>query len=339
MVGNPFPNALDFAATQVTDIGQGTPVSLETSNQLGFTRDYAWTYDTLANSYRLITGADLPFAETEVGKGRGVMMLAQRPATLVLKRPVQPAADADEEPVALDGWVLRMVAEAEGARDTDNFLGVSSNADQLSGMVSPPRPDADLDLYFVRPAADGGRLATDFVPPEAESEWEILVRCARPGATVRLSWPDLTTLPDDCRPILVDEQSGRAIYLRTTTGYTYEVGEQPTDRSFTLHTASDGAGALAINTFSATAADSRGQIVYSLSAPAAVDVEVLNIAGVTVCRVAHGVQQAAGTQQLIWDGRNQSGSAAPAGTYLVRVTARSENGQRVSAIRSLQLDR
>jgi hypothetical protein len=88
--------------------------------------------------------------------------------------------------------------------DTDNFLGVCAAPDSLSGMISPPRPDADLDLYFVRPAAEGGRLATDFVAPEAAGEWEVRVACAVPGATVRLSWPDLSELPGDIRPMLVD---------------------------------------------------------------------------------------------------------------------------------------
>jgi hypothetical protein len=206
-------------------------------------------------------------------------------------------------------------------------------------MVSPPRPDVDLDLYFVSPAADGGRLATDFVAPEGVREWEVRVACAVPNTTVRLSWPDMTQLPGDVRPTLVDNETGRTIYLRTSTGYTYEVGDEATERTFTLSIAEDGAGALAINTLSAGATGGRGQIVYSLSQDAAVEVEVLNIAGVTVRRVLAGRAQQAGPQQVTWDGRNASGSNAPGGTYLVRVTARSDDGQEVSAISTLQLER
>lgn len=340
MVGNPFATRLDFAGTEVTNIGRGTPVDLATSNDLGFTRDYAWAFDTAANSYRLVTGADLPFAQRTLDRGRGLLIRAHRPATLVLHRAVAPAAtDADDERLALDGWALQLVAEAGGMADTDNFLGVASNADALSGVVSPPRPDTDLDLYFVRPSADGARLATDFVEPGADARWQIRVACEMPGSTVRLSWPDLTTLPNDVRPILVDNETGQAIYLRTSTGYNYEVGENPTERSFTLRLADDGAGSLAINTLSASASDAGAQIVFALSAPAAVDIEVLNIAGITVRRLVEGRQQAAGTQQVTWDGRNQSGSPVPAGRYIVRLTARSDSGQQTSAIRSLQIDR
>ncbi|MBD3291620.1 MAG: hypothetical protein GF393_01745, partial [Armatimonadia bacterium] len=337
-IGNPFPNAIDFSATEVTGIGQGTPVSLETSNQLGYTRDYAWAYDSRSNSYQLVAGADLPFATKMLDKGRGALFLAKRPATLLFKRQVLPAAD-EARPAEFDGWALRLIAEAQGMADTDNFVGVCSDADAVSGMISPPRPDADLDLYFVRPAADGARMATDFVAPEGDTEWEVRVACAVPNASVRLSWPDLTDLPDDVRPMLVDEAAGRTIYLRTSTGYTYEVGDEPTARTFTLRIADDGAEALAINTLSAGATAGRAQIVYALSQDANVELEVLNIAGVTVRRILAGRAQQAGPQQVTWDGRNASGSNAPSGTYIIRVTARSADGQQVSAIRSLQLER
>lgn len=338
-IGNPFPSQIDFAATEVTGIGQGTPVSLQTSNELGYTRDYAWAYDTRTNSYRLITGAALPFATRTLDKGRGALFLARRPATLLLKRPVAPAADAEAQTAQFDGWALRIVAEAQGMADTDNFLGVCSNAGEISGIISPPRPDADLDLYFVRPAADGARVATDFVTPESPREWEVRVACAVPGATVRLAWPDLSELPADIRPMLVDNDTGRTIYLRTSTGYTYEVGDEPTERSFTIRVADDGAAALAINTLSAAAAAGRAQIIYALSQDASVDIEVLNIAGVTVRRIIADRAQQAGPQQVTWDGRNASGAGVPNGTYIIRVTARSQDGQQVSAIRSLQLER
>lgn len=335
--GNPFTTRLDFGATEVTGIGQGTPVSLATSNRLGYTRDYAWGYDPFTNSYKLITAVNLPFATNIIEPGRGVFFLARRPATLLLKRSVATAGAA--EPLALDGWSLQFVAEAAGAADTDNFLGVCSQAAQLNGVVSPPRPDADLDLYFVRSAAAGARLATDFVESAAAGEWTIRVACATPGATVRLSWPDLSQLPASCRPVLVDEDSGRAIYLRTTTGYTYEVGDEAAERHFTLRISDGDAGALTIGALSAETAGGRAQIVYTLSADATVDVEVLNIAGITVRRLVGERAQTAGPQQLTWDGRNNAGSAVPAGAYLVRITARSESGQQVSAVRSLQLGR
>ncbi|MEA3402036.1 MAG: S8 family serine peptidase [Armatimonadota bacterium] len=338
MVGNPFVRDLNFAATEVTGVGQGTPISLQTSNQLGYTRDYAWTYDPFQRSYQLITGTELPFTTSTLSKGRGALFLARRPATLILKRPVAPAQVADEEPEPLDGWVLQIAAEAEDVADTDNFLGVSSRAAELNGVISPPRPDADLDLYFVRPASNGARLATDF-QEDAGGEWTMRVACAMPGATVRLSWPDLSTLPADIRPVLVDEATGEAVYIRTSTGYTYDVGDEPTERQFTLRIAESDGQPLAICALTAVGGEGGAEIVYTLQRAASVDIEILNIAGRTVRRLLADRQQAAGAQQVTWDGRSSAGSAVPGGTYLVRVVARGPDGQQASAVRCVQLGR
>ncbi len=337
--GNPFSNALDFSITQVTGIGQGTPVSLQTSNELGFTRDYAWGYDPFANSYVLISGADVDFATPTLGAGRGVFFLARKPATLVLQRPIGAAAVAKSEREAFDGWKLRIVAEADGVADVDNYLGVTSQAAELNGIATPPRPDVDLDLYFVRPTGEQMRWATDFITAaDTRSKWQMRVACSMAGAQVKLSWPDMSSLPTDCRPILTDDATGRSIYLRTSTGYSYEASADATERTFTLTLGSD-AGALAITSLAVAGAGGGAQLAYTLSQDAAVDVEVLNIAGVVVRRVLAGRQQTAGPQQLVWDGRNASGASAPAGVYLVRVQARAASGQQVSVVRTVQVAR
>ena len=337
--GNPFSVPLDFSITQVTGIGQGTPVSLQTSNELGFTRDYAWGYDPFANSYVLISGAAVDFATPTLPAGRGVFFLARKPATLVLKRPVAVASVSKPARSAFDGWKLRIVAEADGVADVDNYLGVTSQAAALNGIATPPRPDVDLDLYFVRPAGEQMRWATDFVTAaDNRATWQMRVACSMAGAQVNLSWPDMSSLPADCRPILTDDATGRTIYLRTSTGYSYEASADATERTFTLTLGSD-AGTLAITSLAVAGGDGGAQLAYTLSQDAAVDVAVLNIAGVVVRRVLAGRQQTAGPQQLIWDGRNAAGASAPAGVYLVRVQARAADGQQISVVRTVQVSR
>jgi hypothetical protein len=340
IIGNPYSEDLDFSITEVIGAGQGTPMDLQTSNGSGFTRDYAWAYDPFNNSYRLVSGADLPFATKEIKRGRGVFFLAQKAATLVLKRPAQAAAaQPAAAPEPFDGWQMQLVASAEGLADTDNFLGVSSQAARLNNIVTPPRPDVDLDLYFA--GADGarGRRATDFVTSLGEGEtWRIRVACSMPGATVRLSWPDLSQLPNDCRPVLTDEATGRSVYLRTTTGYSYEVGEAAGERSFTLKLSAADAQ-LVIGALAAVATGGGAQVSYTLSEDAAVDAEILNIAGRVVRRLVADRPQDAGPQQIVWDGRNGAGAWVPAGTYFVRLRARAAGGQQVSMVCAVQIGR
>ncbi len=57
-----------------------------------------------------------------------------------------------------------------------------------------------------------------------------------------------------------------------------------------------------------------------LAAPAETDVRVCDIAGRSVRRLEHGAWTA-GAHELVWDGRDDAGRAAPAGMYFVRVTA------------------
>jgi hypothetical protein len=79
-------------------------------------------------------------------------------------------------------------------------------------------------------------------------------------------------------------------------------------------------------------------LTYVLSAPANVEVTVLNLAGRVIADLPAG-PQAAGLQTLRWNGRNQTGSLAPGGVYLVRITARAADGTSAQAVAVMNLGR
>jgi FlgD Ig-like domain len=92
--------------------------------------------------------------------------------------------------------------------------------------------------------------------------------------------------------------------------------------------ASAGAGRLAVTGAAATGGHAgAAEVTFSLSAPAEVTVSILNVAGRTVRRLCAAKAFGAGTSRLVWDGRTDSGTRAPAGTYLVSISARSADGQ------------
>ncbi len=74
------------------------------------------------------------------------------------------------------------------------------------------------------------------------------------------------------------------------------------------------------------------EIAFTLSAPAAVTIDVLNIAGRPVATVVHDRAADAGTQRLVWSGQSAHGTRAPAGKYLVRITARIADGEQRTAL-------
>jgi len=70
-----------------------------------------------------------------------------------------------------------------------------------------------------------------------------------------------------------------------------------------------------------------------------IDVEVLNIAGRQVARVAADRPVEAGSNRLLWNGRSTRGTKVPPGRYLVRITAMSEPGPQQQMMVPLWLGR
>jgi flagellar hook assembly protein FlgD len=82
------------------------------------------------------------------------------------------------------------------------------------------------------------------------------------------------------------------------------------------------------------------RLSYTLNAPAAVDVTIRNLAGRVVKRVLTSRETPAGDAGVVWTGQADNGLAAPNGTYVVEIVARSpENGERTGLLRSVQLRR
>ncbi len=81
------------------------------------------------------------------------------------------------------------------------------------------------------------------------------------------------------------------------------------------------------------------EVCVTLSAEAAVTAEVLNIAGLPVRVIVQDRPMPAGSTTVAWNGRSQNGLAVPSGAYLVRITARTEDGGETSRITPLLLRR
>ncbi|MFO7948574.1 MAG: FlgD immunoglobulin-like domain containing protein [Armatimonadota bacterium] len=67
-------------------------------------------------------------------------------------------------------------------------------------------------------------------------------------------------------------------------------------------------------------------------------VEIRNIAGRTISRIACG-SESAGVNSATLNLRNTSGAVVPSGTYLCTITARCENGTQTTAVRSMHIRR
>lgn len=335
-LGNPYVSDTDVLDASVI-IG-GTTYSLDQSNDSDFTRNYMWGYDGARKSYVLIS-ADLPFSTPNIGKGAGFFFLGLRDGQLILKNPATAtSAVAASRPQSLSvDWSVRIVAETENAADTDNFLGVCAEPDRANGILSPPAAVDNFDFSFTKADGAGAHTATSFVKSLGTGQqWQAEVTCTRPGAQVKLNWPDLSVLPRDCRPILRDVATGASVYMRTSNGYSFALRSGETRRRFVIDISPKAGELLAIRSLQTGSGGGGAQIFYTLSAPAAVDIEIINLAGRAVRRLQSGTPSS-GACTAAWDGSTDSGSKAPAGTYLVRLSARSDDGQAVNAVQALAL--
>jgi hypothetical protein len=104
-----------------------------------------------------------------------------------------------------------------------------------------------------------------------------------------------------------------------------------------IPTGAAGTAALTVTGAAAVPTAKGAEIAFTLSAPARVTVTILNIAGRPLATIAADAPTSAGLQRLVWTGRTAGGTAAPAGSYLVRITARGENGRGSTCLARLLL--
>ncbi len=327
-LGNPFAHDLRWQG--VTVRARGTVYGLRESNAAGIARDYAWTWDPYTSSYRLVSEYE-GFGQKTIKQGYGFWFLAFENCELVLPDSAQAAAAREQAKRVKVDWKLKLVARCGQVADEDNYLGVSPQAKQLNGILSPPAAPGAVDLYFVNEGVEG-RAAASFVEPGRQARWQVKVACAGlDGREVQVLWPDLSGLPRDVRPVLVDLATGQRVYMRTTSGYRFRVGQGEVERPLEI-IAARASRHVQVRALAARPTATGVDVCFTLSAPAAVTVEVLNMAGRHVQQVVAGREMGAGPCRVHWNGTAASGVPVPAGRYLVQVTARTADGEQITRV-------
>jgi hypothetical protein len=98
-----------------------------------------------------------------------------------------------------------------------------------------------------------------------------------------------------------------------------------------------GAAAATLTALTAAPTPTGAQITFSLSADSNVTATVMNVAGRPIKTIVADRPLSAGLQTLVWTGQADTGLAAPAGLYLIKVTLRGAEGAQGSAVTSVRL--
>ncbi|MEA3402035.1 MAG: S8 family serine peptidase [Armatimonadota bacterium] len=336
-LANPYFGAMDMMAATVQF--QGTTMDLPSADGANVMRQVFWTYNRDTNGYDMIAPF-LGIGESDVEPWEGFwarvekrcILTLPRPGGVVLLQSARPAAEGAET------WTARLCAAGPGGMDRSNFFGVSPRLVGAGPLVSPPPTASGVDLYF-RP--DGGRVRTagafSGLSP-AEAEWELAVE-SLVGGEVEVWCANPDAIPSSYALTLCDTAAGVEFDLRRGGRYRMRLRDGERARRMTLRLTRRG-GALTLTSLMAEPTGAGGAAVsFTLSTAAECTVEVLNIAGRTVRVLERARPRAAGTAQVIWDGRSDRGSAVPRGTYVMKVEAAGEDGARTQAVRTLAVRR
>lgn len=316
---------------------------------------FYYSLDTGTGAYGTITIGQAP--EDRVSLWHGYWVLAGLECFLII--PVTPPSGPTSGRTVVDAvaplaWAFEIEAKSGDTTDTITIAAASGASAGFDGyaldMAKPPAPPESTRLRMVLEAqgADaGGSLAPACElametkdAAEDETEWAFVVTSGVEGQPVTLTWPDLSQLPKDRVAILTDRDAGKRSFMRSRAQYEFAAPGDGASRSFTVTVKPAQAGALLISGL--TTGPTRGgawDIGFNLSADAAVTGRVYNVAGRRVADIAQAQQLARGRASLVWDSRSIANTHVPSGVYLLRVTARTEEGEQASAVRMLQVRR
>lgn len=300
----------------------------------------AWTDQ--GNGYELVALLDdsLNLVHTDIQPWWGYWVLSEGNGVIPWTAPGQAAADEvqllrlGQVDGDAGGWQIPICVEAGGRADMVNYIGMAG-ADGVKALSipNPPARDGSVDLFF---PSDAGPMATDIRRlPASEASFDFVVTCDL-DAPVRLSFPDLSALPHTSSIKLDDQAAGKSVNLRTVHSYEYT---DAAPRHFRIEVRQGAGNTLTVGGVTAQQANG-GQmaISYTLSADAAVDVQVRNISGRPIRTIPCG-ECSAGINVATWDLRNSSGAMVPSGLYLCTITCRAEDGTQVSAISTARVRR
>ncbi|MFO8080328.1 MAG: FlgD immunoglobulin-like domain containing protein [Armatimonadota bacterium] len=344
-IGNPFVVPIRFDRVEV--IGpDGTQWSISEAANRGLILPVLYAYDAAQNEYTWETSLQA----MDVVPFEGYWLLAYRDVTLVFPPPglgtAATAATADAPALPDDGWQVGLEVEAAGQTRAPRYLGAASGASDQMDVMDVPAPPAllragpELDAWFTIEGAENAPryLADTRSADTARQTYNLTVLSEAPGAPVTIRWPGLSSsLPDDMVATLEDVAADRRVYMRTSESYTFN-SQTGGARQFTITVRPRAEATLGLSATAHAVAGAGLEIAYTLSSDAAVDVEIRNIAGRVVRKLADNRGASEGQNTLMWNGVSEAGTAVPAGTYIVQVTARSpETGEQTSVIRTATL--
>ena len=337
LIGDPFPLDIDWTKVQV--LFNGTLYPHDQAVAAGLVGPALYSY--VAGGYVL---------DFKLSPWKGYWVRAYKDVTLV----VDPVNDVYGRAAAIkggnsravlgggSGWSLNIQAQVGSLVDADNYLGVSSRAaDGFDGFKAAKPPVFGSDYVYLsfdhkNWGDKSGPYGVDVrsASPGAKS-WEFTVQTTAKNSTAMITWPNIATVGRSVMLTLTDLATGEVRDMRSASSYTWATGTSSLTRSFRVDAVPATRNQLVISNVAARMQPGRSAgvaIAFSLSAPAEVQVRILNASGTAVRTLTTGTSRAAGVNEVVWDLKSEQGIALPAGVYTIEIRAQSVQGHQAARV-------
>jgi subtilisin family serine protease len=345
MIGAPFTYPVDWSV--VTVVVDGVSYSMAEAVKAGYLSPALIGYANGDYVYAIAPSGQLePF--------NGYWVRVFRDCTLLV--PPVPSASSRRQAVGAnaDGWKARLIASVAGDVDGQNYFGQlrsATDTEDKNDILKPPAGAGHAYVRFNGASADGKSRALAFDMRSlvgnatTRQEWTAEVATDRSNATVVLSWDGIRSAPRNARLTLRDTVTGERIMMGTRSSYTYRSGDAGSSRKFVISLdPQTSGGSLAIRNMRTVQIGTRAASGWSVRFNTNVDAEIQGAVETLDGRpvgdlIGTGRSQSGADTTLRWDGRNKNGGLVAAGPYVVRVKARTVDGQTQVEQRVIQIVR
>jgi hypothetical protein len=343
-IGNPFIFPVQFDQCEVVT-PYGSQVSMQEAIGQGLLQPTVFEYNPSTREYEWKE----ELSQIRMDPYVGYWILAYDDIGLVVSPPrvmgrSVPAGVASAAAKPGD-WRASVVLSRPGQAPAVRSFGVAAGArDEVDvrDIVAPPSPmGTKVQAAFVDASGTGAARLVDLKASGSQPKvWFLEVSATGAQRDLALSWPDLSAVPNDLVLVLEDTATGGRYYMRTTAKYRFDMPEGGTRRFKIIAQPRSEVAPLISGAQAQAVAGGNYALTFALAAPAALDVQIRNIAGVVIRRLVAGQAFPAGANTVLWNGRSDSGSRVPAGRYLCEISARSpESGQASSIIAAFAVTR
>lgn len=348
LIGNPFPFKVDWLRTKVRDLATGQTLGFREATLQGWVRDSLFALNVAGTGYFLARALE-PFRGywVRVEASNGVALLIDNTPT----RSVAPSRATSAFPSLVprlspkDGWLLSLRLKQNGEELAAVQFGMASNAsDGLDNSDIPaPPPLREWSPNWVTFGFIAGAnsrsptlLLSDIRSLSAKPKvFDLLVE-GRFDSSVTLVWDNLNeVVPPEYRLMLVDPETGEHRYMRTSSSWTFNVG----DGAKRLQVVVERRLGSGLRIVGARQESGRGNIVmvrFVLTEPALVEGRLVSLTGRLIQIAQPRKMLPVGENRLTLDGRS-AGTSLPKGLYLLELLAYGEKGEQVRTVVPVRL--